>query len=68
LFKGRRIEQLQKIKIDIKERLDIESEIYNFNWSGSPLVCDYHPCIAFPIHGDIVNIQDSIKVIENIKT
>jgi len=68
LFKGRRVEQLQKIKIDIKERLDIESEIYNFNWSGSPLVFDYHPCIAFPIHGDIVNIQDSIKVIENIKT
>jgi hypothetical protein len=67
LFKDRGIEQLQKIKIDIKEKLSIESEVYNFNWSGSPIVFDYRPCIAFPIHGDIANIQDSIKVLENIK-
>jgi len=67
LFKDKRIEQLQKIKIDIKKNLGIESEVYNFNWSGSPISFDYRPCIAFPIHGDIANMQDSIKVIENMK-
>jgi hypothetical protein len=67
LFKGISLDKMTAINKEIKRKLNIESVIYNFNWSGSPLILDYQSCIAFPIHSDIDNIEESIKTLENIK-
>jgi hypothetical protein len=67
LFKGVEVNRMRVINNKIKQKLNIESVIYNFNWSGSPLVFDYQPCIAFPIHSGIDSIKESIKMLENVK-
>jgi len=66
LFRGRGIDQLQEIQKKVKEGLQIESEIYNFNWGGSPLKLNYQPCIAFPVHGDIDKMEKHIEFLERI--
>jgi len=66
LFKGEDVQRLHKIQTDIMNQLNIHSEIYNFNYSGSPLIADYQPCIAFPIHGDISNMQVNIKALASL--
>lgn len=67
LFKKEPLKIMQKINNYINKELKIASTIYNFNWSGSPLVFDYQPCIAFPIHSDMINIQKAINQLENVR-
>jgi len=31
--------------------IGIETEVYHFNLSGDPLVPEYVPCLAYPVHG-----------------
>ncbi len=66
LFKGQRGEDMKKINTRIRDELGINSEVYNFNWSGHPLDSDYQPCVAFPIHSDIPDIVESIEILEKI--
>ncbi len=64
LFRGKNMKQLQKINVEIQEKFNIKTEIYNFNWSGSPLILNYEPCIAFPVHGDINKISEILRLLE----
>jgi len=67
LFAGMEKNKMIDITSKINKTMNIRSDIYNFNWSGSPLLFDYRPCIAFPIHSDIENMQEKIKILEKIK-
>ncbi|MCE0556215.1 hypothetical protein [Motilimonas sp. E26] len=35
-------------------QLGIKTALYNFNFSGSPIAVDYRPCLAFPLHSELV--------------
>jgi hypothetical protein len=59
IFKDKTQKELEAIKSYILNTYNIETEIYNFNWSGDPIEPAYSPCLAFPIHG-LINNMDRI--------
>jgi hypothetical protein len=50
----KKLEDKQKV---IKAHFDIEGVIYHFNWSGNPLEPSYGLCLAFPIHGEVAEME-----------
>jgi len=50
---GKSRKVLQDYGQHLLERYDIETAIYNFNWSGNPFETDYGRCLAFPVHGQL---------------
>ncbi len=55
LFRGVAKEKLVVIQNALLNNQNIETSIYNFNWSGNPLKPQYEPCLAFPVHGLVSN-------------
>ncbi len=60
LFSSYSPAQRQQLKTHLAE-LGVTTEIYNFNFSGHPLEFDYRPCLAFPIHSELVLQQPHIQ-------
>lgn len=53
VFIGAETQDLAKYGAVLKERFDIESELYHFNVSGDPVSPRFEQCLAVPTHGDI---------------
>ncbi len=63
LLRGISAEKLQLIADDVMRQFGICTQVYNFNWSGSPLLTEYEPCLAFPTHGEISLDYDLVSKI-----
>jgi hypothetical protein len=51
LFRGANLSKLHAIASRVRERHQITTAIYHFNWSGNPVSPSYELCLAFPVHG-----------------
>ena len=51
LFRGESPAKLAAIASRLRERHQMSTAIYHFNWSGNPISPSYELCLAFPVHG-----------------
>jgi hypothetical protein len=61
LFRGESREELTSKKAAVAGRFGIETEVYHFDWAGSPLRPEYGFCLAFPIHGEVAEMELLVK-------
>jgi hypothetical protein len=66
VLRGTEDGKLREVKSKLSTIFGIESEIYNFNWNGNPLEPLYEPCLAFPVHGMVQDIQQIFSELEEL--
>jgi len=64
LFRGRTIEEIDGFNRYIYDEFNIRCAVYHFNFSGDPMDTAYEKCLAFPIHGQVGNLEKIIARIE----
>lgn len=50
LWVGQEVADLGRLRC-LAADMGVETEVYHFNLSGDPLLPEYAPCLAFPVHG-----------------
>ena len=56
--------ELERMQRFIMDELQIEIFKYHFNLAGDPFNVQYERCLAFPVHGEVVDIDHYFRAIE----
>ena len=65
LMSGAEAGAMEKALSRLETAHNITGARYHFNWSGNPLEPDYQPCLAFPVHGQVADIEPILAALQH---
>jgi hypothetical protein len=66
ILRGQSATQMRAVMAVLDERFQVQSAIYNFNWSGNPIRPTYEPCLAVPVHGMVQDLEEILRQIGRV--